>query len=78
MRARERLSCFCACDALFNARACEQGTLQASLLKGICRVGQNHIYIRCVYGIIGRGITNYTVIYHIRCIHRLWPTLLIS
>jgi len=29
----------------------------------VCRVGQNHIYIRCVYGIFGREFTIYTVIY---------------
>jgi hypothetical protein len=31
--------------------------------KGTCigRVGPNHIYIRCVYGIFGRDFTKYTV-----------------
>jgi hypothetical protein len=27
------------------------------------RAGQNHIYIRCIYGIFGREITKHTVIY---------------
>ena len=39
----------------------------------IYRVGQNHIYIQCVYGIFGRGITIYTVIYGVYI--RYWPTL---
>ena len=39
----------------------------------VSRVGQNHIYIRCIYGILGRGITKYTVIYG--GYTRLWPTL---
>jgi hypothetical protein len=29
----------------------------------IFRVGQNHIYIVCIYGIFGREMTKYTVIY---------------
>ena len=27
------------------------------------RVGQNHIYIRCVYGVFGRELTKCTVTY---------------
>jgi len=38
----------------------------------MCRVGQN-MYIRCIYGILGREITNYTVIYGVYI--RFWPTL---
>ena len=34
------------------------------------------IYIQCIYGIFGREITRYTVIYGV-CI-RFWPTLYIS
>jgi hypothetical protein len=41
----------------------------------ICRVGQNHKYLRCIYGIIGRLFTKYTVIYGVYI--RFWPTLLI-
>ena len=39
------------------------------------RVGQNYIYvyIRCICGIVGKKITNYTVLYGV-CI-RFWPTL---
>jgi hypothetical protein len=38
------------------------------------RVGQNHIYgIWCMYGIFGREITKYTVIYGDYI--RFWPTL---
>ena len=33
------------------------------------------IYIRCIYGIFGSGITKYTVIYGVYI--RFWPTLLI-
>jgi hypothetical protein len=39
----------------------------------ISRVGQNHIYIQCVYGIFGREFTIYTVIYGVYI--RFWPTL---
>jgi hypothetical protein len=41
----------------------------------VFRVGQNPIYIRCVYGIFGREITIYTIIYGV-CI-RFWPTLMV-
>ena len=40
----------------------------------MCRVGQNHIYIWCVYGIFGRKNTKYTVIYGVYI--RFWPTLM--
>jgi len=39
------------------------------------RVGQNRIYIGCIYGIFGREITKYMVIYDV--LIRLWPTLMI-
>jgi hypothetical protein len=42
-----------------------------ALFLGLART----IYIRCIYGILGREITKYTVIYGV-CI-RFWPTLLI-
>ena len=42
----------------------------------ISRVGQNHIYIRFTYGIFGREVTKYTVIYGVYI--RFWPTLKIS
>jgi hypothetical protein len=29
----------------------------------MCKVGQNHIYIPCIYGNFGRKITKYTFIY---------------
>ena len=32
-------------------------------LRKICRVGQNHIYIRCTSGIFGREFAKYTVMY---------------
>jgi hypothetical protein len=38
-----------------------------------CRVGQNHIYIRCIYGIFGREFTKYTVIYGVFI--RFWPPI---
>ena len=37
------------------------------------RVGQNHTYIRCIYGIFSREITIHTVIYGADT--RFWPTL---
>jgi len=37
------------------------------------RIGQNHIYIRFIYGIFGRESTKYTVIYGVYI--RFWPTL---
>ena len=39
----------------------------------IIRVGQNHRYIRCIYGIFGREVTKYTVTYGVYI--RFWPTL---
>ena len=42
----------------------------------IARVGQNHIYIRCIHGIFGREITEFTVIYGVYI--RFWPTLIIA
>jgi len=41
--------------------------------KHIHRVGQDHIYIRCIYGKFGREITKYTFIYGAYI--RFWPTL---
>jgi hypothetical protein len=40
------------------------------------RVGQNHIYIRCIHGIFGREITKYTVNYGVYT--RFWPALLFT
>jgi len=37
------------------------------------RVGQNHIYIRSIYGFFGGKITKYTVIYGVYI--RIWPAL---
>jgi len=45
-------------------------------LTHMSRVGQNHIYIRCIYDIFGRGITKYTVIYGVYI--RFWPILHMS
>ena len=42
----------------------------------MCRVGQIHIYsvcIRCIYGIFGREVIKYMVIYGVYI--RFWPTL---
>jgi len=39
----------------------------------VCRVGQNHIYKRCVYGVFGREITKSTALYGVFI--RFWPTL---
>jgi hypothetical protein len=40
------------------------------------RVGQNHLYIQCIYGNLGRKITKYTVVYGVFI--RFWPTLLMQ
>jgi len=42
-------------------------------VQRMCRVGQNHIYTVYIYGIFGREITKYTVIYGVHI--RFWPTL---
>jgi hypothetical protein len=42
----------------------------------ISRVGQNHVYVRCIYSTFGREITKYMVIYGVYI--RFWPTLPIS
>jgi len=46
-----------------------------SLCLHMHRVGQTHIYIRCIYGIFGREFTKYTVIYGVYI--QFWPTLVI-
>jgi len=57
----------------------EKQSLEADSMLGdysggrICKVGQNHIYIPCTYGIFGREITKYTVIYGVYI--QFWPTL---
>jgi hypothetical protein len=43
------------------------------MIMRMCSVGQHRIHIRCIYGIFGREITEYTVIYNVHM--RLWPTL---
>jgi hypothetical protein len=43
--------------------------------EAVCRVGQNHIYTRCIYGIFGRELTKYMVTYGAYI--RFWPTLAI-
>jgi len=62
---------------LRKARACGTTcTKVTGLFSTISRVGQNHIYIRCIYGIFGRGITKYTIIYGAYI--QFWPTLNIT
>jgi hypothetical protein len=46
--------------------------LKLSLSLGLART----MNIRCIYGIFGREITEYTVIYGVY--NRFWPTLLIA
>ena len=41
--------------------------------RHVCRVGQNRIYIRCMYSIFGMEITMYWVIYGVY--FWSWPTL---
>ena len=51
-------------------------TRMRALHTGMCRAGHNHkyiIYIQCLYGIFGREITKYTVIFGVYI--RSWPTL---
>jgi len=44
----------------------------------MCKAGQNYVYnilyIRCMYGILSRDFTQYTVIYDVFI--RFWPTLI--
>jgi hypothetical protein len=47
--------------------------MERELCVIICRVGQNHIYIRLIYGNLCRDCIKYTGIYGV-CI-RFWPTL---
>ena len=65
----------------YTRKPCPKSTLQTVHTH---RVGQKRtctpciglartIYIRCMYGIFGRGITKYTVIYDVYI--RFWPTL---
>ena len=54
-------------------RDVQQGMLEMCHQVRICRVGQNHIYTRCIYGIFDREITKYTVIYSAYI--WFWPTL---
>jgi hypothetical protein len=44
--------------------------------KHMFRLGQNHIYTRCIYGNSGREITKHTVTYGVYI--RFWPTLHMS
>jgi hypothetical protein len=48
---------------------------EISVLKTpyIHRVFQNHIYIRCIHGILGRETNKYTVIHNVYT--RFWPIL---
>jgi len=39
----------------------------------MCKVGQNHTYLQCIYGIFGREITKCKVMYDVYV--RFWPTL---
>jgi len=52
--------------------ACVVFSFSSPLQVGLART----IYIRCLYGIFGREITKYTVIYSVYI--RFWPTLLTS
>ena len=62
---------FTACLVFFHALL----VTQASAIETQCvYVGLvRTIYIRCIYGIFGREITKYTVIYGVYI--RFWPTL---
>ena len=73
----------CACCLLvclhFGFPPTSHWVVRAPLRTTVClnsRVDQNHIYIyiRCIYGIFGRGITKYTAIYGVYI--QFWPTLL--
>ena len=77
----ELLPCARLADVCILSRLIRTGVQDLYLLKRVCqnqtshvhRVGQNHIYIRCIYGNLGREITKYTVIYGAYI--RFWPTL---
>ena len=69
--------CVCMATAALYFRVWRQ-TSRVQMLSPtyfIYRVGHNRIYIRCIYGIFGRKITKYTVIYDVYM--WFWPTLYI-
>ena len=58
--------------AFLDKRALQARQAETELLLHTLRVGQNHIYIQFIYGILGREITKYTVIYNVYI--GFWPT----
>jgi len=60
-------------DHIFCGREKQGIKLKRDERAHIVRVGQSHIYIRCIYNIFGREVTKYTVIYG--AYTRFWPAL---
>jgi len=60
-------------ESLFDAHWSVSAWTGTKRAAHMTRDGQNHIYIRCIYGVFGREFTKYTVI-HVVYI-RFWPTL---
>ena len=56
---------------MFTANLEQPRTDKLTTYIGLART----IYMRCIYGIFGREITKYTVIYGVHI--RFWPTLYI-
>jgi hypothetical protein len=69
IHASDGLPSFATQHCLFSWLACSIADCSTAVQLGLART----ICIRCVYGIFGREITKYTVIY---CVYiRFWPTL---
>jgi hypothetical protein len=60
--------CVCVCVCV-SMRACACVCMRVCVYIGLART----IYIRCIYGIFGRKITEYTVYIYVHI--RFWPTL---
>jgi hypothetical protein len=63
-------ACVCVCPHCYHPIATSWHD-RYTIYVGLART----IYVRCIYGIFGREITKYTVIYGVYI--RFWPTLLV-
>ena len=67
-------ACYSASLLQWTVQACYSASLLQWTVQGYTFVGlARTIYIRCIYGIFGREITKYTVIYSVNL--RFWATL---
>jgi len=62
---RLRLRCFCSLAAWARTILALSCRSQQRSTQAIIRAGQNHKYKWCAYGLLGREITRYTVIYRV-------------